>query len=205
MAKPGRRPDITPELTATIVTKITSGAFPTVAAESSGVGHSTFMRWLQRGRKKTSPKVYRDFRDAIDQARAKACHDAESRVFTESPLDWLRRGPGRERWGDKTEIEISGNRNRPLRIDSVSPFSIGCLAESQVILADLGIIPQLPDDARTKLITYGQEEIKDEADPESQQETTGTPEWMKRKAVGGRKCGSKKKKPSEVKKTPEAP
>ena len=194
MAKPGRRSNITPELTAIIVAKIVSGAFPTVAAASSGVPETTFMRWLRRGRNPRSPKAYRQFWVAIEGARAKACHDAETRVFIKEPLEWLRRGPGRSRWGDKTEIEISGNRQRPLRIADAGPFTISALAQSQVILAELGVIPELTEDAKKSLVAYGEIEPTGEADAESQQELTGTPEWLKRRASGGRKHGSKKKK-----------
>jgi hypothetical protein len=203
MAKPGRRPEIRSDITAMIVQKIIAGAFPTVAATSSGVNESTFLRWLRRGRRTRSPKAYRNFYNAIEGAKGKACHDAETRVFTKEPLEWLRRGPGRSRWGDRTEIEISGNPRRPLEISEASPFSIVALAQSQVILAEVGVIPELTDDAKKSLVAFGESQTTKEDDDESRQELTGVPEWMKRKAAAGRKHGSKKKKKAALEKKAE--
>jgi hypothetical protein len=80
-----------------------------------------------------------------------------------------------------------------------SPFTIAALGESQAILEDLGIIPPLPEEHRKALVAFGQQVPEEAADPDAQQELTAMPEWMRRKAAGGRKHGSKKKKQAETK------
>jgi len=121
MARTGRKSKLTAQLTEEICAKIRDGVFPTVSAGCCGIGKTTFFNWLRRGGSKRAPKAFREFRDAIDVARSAACCDAECRVFKEDALAWLRRGPGRGRWGDKTELEISGNQRRPLRIEQQRP------------------------------------------------------------------------------------
>ncbi len=91
---------LTPELQQTIAAYVRAGGFPHVAAGAAGIPAPVFERWLRRGRKRGAEPAYRDFSEAILQAAAQARMRAETAVFKNRPLDWLRSGPGRETTGN---------------------------------------------------------------------------------------------------------
>ena len=126
---------------------------------------------------------------------------AENKVFSQAPHTWLRSGPGREDWGDKSELTVLGDAQRPIQVrqETTCNFTVDALAASQVLLEDLGIIPPLPEEHRKALMAFGQQVPEEAADPDAQQESTAMPEWRRRKAAGGRKHGLKKKKQAETK------
>lgn len=101
----GRHTKLTQEVQETICVYIRSGAYDWVAAEAAGISSSTFYRWMQEGERRSSGK-YRDFYEAVRQARAQARVAAEIEVRREQPARWLTKGPGRDRpgepgWGDR--------------------------------------------------------------------------------------------------------
>ena len=71
---------------------------PLVAAEVAGVPREVFREWLEYGKKsaKGRYKKYRLFLEAIVQAVAPARLTAEIKAHDDSPLDWLKQGPGKE-------------------------------------------------------------------------------------------------------------
>lgn len=82
--KNGRPTRCTPELQTAICGKIRSGVYPEIAAVACGVPRATFYRWLSQGenaRVKGYESSFRDFRDAIDDARAEAEAIASSKLF----------------------------------------------------------------------------------------------------------------------------
>ena len=93
---PRDRPPPTPEQQQRICAFIRAGGFPRVAAEAAGVPAVVFERWLRRGRRRRAPDCYRQFAEAVAQARAQARLAADLQVFEKRPLDWLKCGPGRE-------------------------------------------------------------------------------------------------------------
>ena len=90
-----RRTRLTPELIDAIVERIGNGSFPYVAAQSVGIPKSTFYAWMQKG--ESGRGVYRELWDKVRTATADARTDAEARVLQDTPFQWLRYGPGRER------------------------------------------------------------------------------------------------------------
>jgi hypothetical protein len=75
---------------------IRAGGFPHQAAEAAGIPREVFERWLRQGQSPGGPKCYRDFYQAVLQARAQARLKAEVAALSDRPLDWLRSGPGKE-------------------------------------------------------------------------------------------------------------
>jgi len=119
----GRPSKLTPELTANIIGKILNGWFPTVAARACGINKSTYSRWMEKGRRKNGPKELRDFCAQVDAACAEARGKLEARIYHEegkTALAWLKSGPGREDWGDKSEVNIGFDQNRPLSVKGIA-------------------------------------------------------------------------------------
>jgi hypothetical protein len=97
------RLELEPEVTQRILNAIRDGAYDWVAAESAGIGVSTFFHWIQRGAEdetagRSSP--YRNFRNAVRRVQAEARGETEVKVREKDPLAWLMKGPGRDRPGE---------------------------------------------------------------------------------------------------------
>ena len=96
MPKP--RHTLTPQIQTEICAFIKAGGYPHIAAEAAGVPREVFNDWLEWGRKsKKGPyKKYRLFVEAVLQSIAQARLTAEIKAHDDSPLDWLKQGPGKE-------------------------------------------------------------------------------------------------------------
>jgi hypothetical protein len=79
-----------------IVSYVRAGGFAHVAAEAAGLPREVFARWLERGERPGAPANYRAFARAIREAEAQARLDAEVKVRSNKPLDWLKGGPGKD-------------------------------------------------------------------------------------------------------------
>jgi hypothetical protein len=78
---------------------IQAGGFPHVAASAAGIPASEFEKWMQLGdvtKKLHHRKPYIAFRLAVLQAQAQARLAAEIQAHQDSPLVWLKQGPGKE-------------------------------------------------------------------------------------------------------------
>lgn len=105
----GRPPKLTAEIQTQITQLIRAGAYDWVAAESAGIGRSTFYRWMATGEDGAEP--YATFAREVTIARAQARAAAEIEVRRDNPAFWLRVGPGRSRpgapgWTERQEISV---------------------------------------------------------------------------------------------------
>ena len=92
---PRSRLQLTPRLLERICAFIRAGAYPLEAAEAAGVPAAVFRRWLARsGRRRRGPLAM--LAPAVCEALATARVFAETTVFKENPLAWLKHGPGKE-------------------------------------------------------------------------------------------------------------
>jgi len=112
-----RKTRCTPDLIEAISDRVCNGSFPYVAAQSCGIPQSTFYGWMKLGEEGTKP--YSDLSDKVKTAQAEARKDAESRVFLQRPLEWLRLGPGRSTpeepgWTDVADNSVTVNLNGPV-------------------------------------------------------------------------------------------
>ncbi len=101
------------EVHRSVVAAIRAGAYDWVASEASGVDRNTFMAWMRRGERERA-EPFLSFRKDVLAARAQARLSAEIEVRKDSPFNWLRFGPGRERedspgWTESKEIKHSGS------------------------------------------------------------------------------------------------
>ena len=75
---------------------IRAGGFPHIAAQAEGIPPEVFDDWLRRGQRRRGPAIYQHFADAVSQAIAQARLKAETAVFADNPLNWLKFGPGKQ-------------------------------------------------------------------------------------------------------------
>lgn len=92
---------------------IRAGAYDWVSAQACGITPQTFYGWLRRGQKRAD-EPYRSFFVEVRTARAEARVLAEAEVRRDSPFNWLRYGPGRERpgepgWTDSHDVNVSSD------------------------------------------------------------------------------------------------
>lgn len=102
----GRRKEITPELVETLCSFIRLGLPIRRAAESAGMGESTYYSWMSKGEKGEEPYV--EFVETIRTAEAEAQKLLIQKVQDEGgPQNWQwileRRWP--EEWGRKDKLE----------------------------------------------------------------------------------------------------
>jgi hypothetical protein len=89
------RPRLTSRLLDRICSFIRAGAHPLEAAAAAGVSAELFKQWLARsGRRRRGPLAL--LVPAVCEALAFARVYAESQVFKNNPLAWLKHGPGKE-------------------------------------------------------------------------------------------------------------
>ena len=103
-----------------------------------------------------APKLYRELRDKISEAAAAARSDAEIRVFRDTPFQWLRYGPGRERPGEpgwtepsQTVLVETGPETIQILDERESPeYRTRVLAEAIASMVELGHLP-MPEPTET--------------------------------------------------------
>jgi transposase-like protein len=106
----GRPTKLTPEIAERIAALVAEGNYAETAAECEGVNRATFYRWMEQGARDESGP-FRDFRDSVTRARARAEHDA-LRVVREGMLH-EERGPERAQWYlERTASDRFGRRDK---------------------------------------------------------------------------------------------
>lgn len=111
------------KITDRIVEAISQGAYQDVAARYAGIDPATFYRWMDKGSSDDAAPEYREFHDAVENAKAAAEVDAVL-VINRAALDgawqaaawWLERTRPKK-YGRFDRNEVSGADGGPLRID----------------------------------------------------------------------------------------
>ena len=137
----GRRTLLTPELEARICADIERGVFESVAAEANGIGRATFFEWLARGegRDPNRPRSrrYAAFADQVRTSRAKARARREVAVAADKPLEWLMKGPGRERPGEPGWCETQRHEVGLASAPGAEPLTFHLVIESPPLEQEL--------------------------------------------------------------------
>lgn len=116
----GRPSKLTPETQAAIVAAVEEGNYPEVAAESEGVNGRTYYRWMQQGESDApEDEPYRQFRQAITRARAKAERSMVGIVRAAAADDpraaeWYLERSASDRWGRRDKLTIESAVNAEL-------------------------------------------------------------------------------------------
>lgn len=107
--KVGRRPKLTPNLQLKICNALRASSYRSIAAQAVGIGVSTLYHWLDLGRQDGSPRIYREFLEAVEAAEAESEMTLAANVTSAAKKDWRaaafileRKFP--KRWGKKDEV-----------------------------------------------------------------------------------------------------
>ena len=118
----GRPTDLTPDTQNRIIEALRAGNYIDVACSYAGIGTTTYYRWMQRASDPESPDIYRDFRDAVQRARAEAeirnvglIQRAASDGTWQAAAWFLERSHPRK-WGRHDRHEVTGPDGGPLEV-----------------------------------------------------------------------------------------
>lgn len=95
----GRPSKLTPEIAERIAASVAEGNYGETAAQCEGIERTTFYRWMEQGARDDAADAntpYRDFRNRIVRARAKA-ESEMLKIVREGTLH-TERGPERAQW-----------------------------------------------------------------------------------------------------------
>lgn len=129
-----------------IVERVRAGAYPEVAAASTGVSAATYYRWKAEGEDRVvdgrvvrARPAYREFREALDRASAEAEMGAVAHVTAAMPNDWRaalayleRRAPARWRRRESMWHGGPGEGDAPLTLDLSGKVDLGDEAISRL-------------------------------------------------------------------------
>jgi transposase-like protein len=119
----GPKTKLTPEVQKKIVEAITLGNYTEVAAQYAGIDPTTFYRWLEKGKQDDADPVYKDFVEAVNNAKATAEVRAVvliNRAANEGVWQaaaWFLERTRPKRYGRFDRNEVSGPDGGPMRID----------------------------------------------------------------------------------------
>lgn len=119
----GRHSKLTTETHNKIVTALKAGNYIETAARYAGVDPGTVHRWLQKGLAEDAPDEYRDFREAVETARAEAearnvaLIQQAANAGTWQAAAWYLERTASHRWGRKQTVEVAGQGGGPVEIE----------------------------------------------------------------------------------------
>jgi transposase len=119
----GRPTKLTPEVQDKIVTALRAGNYQETAATYAGISVPTFYRWMEQGATPDADVIYREFREAVEKAKA----DAEVRdvaLIDRAAADgnwqaaaWKLERKFPNRWGRVNRTEVTGADGGALKVE----------------------------------------------------------------------------------------
>jgi transposase len=119
----GRPSKLTPQVHDKIITAIKAGNYLDTAARYAGVDPGTVHRWIAKGKDEQAPDEYRQFREAIESARAEAearnvaLIQQAANAGTWQAAAWYLERTAHQRWGRKQSLEVSGQGGEPVQVE----------------------------------------------------------------------------------------
>ena len=121
--KIGRTTKLNPQTQQKIIDAITAGNYLETAANYANISKTTLYRWLAEAEQPNAPKRLREFRDAVEQARAaaevrnvtlvqRAANDGSWQAAS-----WYLERSFPARWGKNQKVEVTGADGAPLKLD----------------------------------------------------------------------------------------
>jgi hypothetical protein len=114
---------LTPEVQDRIVAALRAGNYQETAAVYGGIDERTFYRWMEQGALDDADDIYRQFRQAVEKAKAdaevrdvalidKAAHDGSWQAAA-----WKLERKFPNKWGRVNRTEISGPDGAAVKVD----------------------------------------------------------------------------------------
>lgn len=122
-AKTGRPSKLTPEVQDRIVQAVSAGNYQDVAARYAGIDPATFYRWMAAGAEPDAPDALREFREAVESARAQSEVRAIALIQkaasdgTWQAAAWFLERSHPHRWGRLQRTEVTGAGGGPVEVD----------------------------------------------------------------------------------------
>lgn len=130
-----KKPDkMTKEAQNAILKALEDGAFLTDAAMIAGVNRKTVYDWMKKGRAQRRGK-YRNFVNAVDEARAKVKVSASKCILGAFDRDWKAaahylNATDPDRWGDRKKIDVSGSLDNRVTIEYINDYGKNSVDEA---------------------------------------------------------------------------
>lgn len=136
---PGAPSKFSEERAERLLQAVRGGNYLKTACAFAGVDYTTLRRWVHKADEPSAPQEYRDFRDALEKARADAevaslakIHKAANEGQWQAAAWFLERSMP-DRWAkkDRTQIEVTGEGGGPVKIVSgieLDPEAMSALA-----------------------------------------------------------------------------
>jgi len=129
MSKRGRKTKLTPELLDRLEKALASGNYVETACAYVGISRAVYYHWLAEAAKPRAKKIYLDFLDTVERAKAVAeirnvqivQAAAQGDAANEQDPDWraatwfLERAYPRK-WGRHERVELSGAEGGPINV-----------------------------------------------------------------------------------------
>lgn len=120
MARPSK---LTAEVQERIVSALKAGNYQESAARFAGVSATTFYRWMAEATEPGASKELREFREAVENARAQAEIESvalirqAARDGTWQAAAWYLERSHPTRWGRFQRTEVTGPNGGPVQVD----------------------------------------------------------------------------------------
>lgn len=119
----GRPLKLTPAVQETICKAISAGNYSEIAARYAGVASTTFYKWMALGEGENAKDPFREFREAVENARATAevrniaMIQQAANNGTWQAAAWYLERTAPNRWGRRSSVEVTGAEGGPVRMD----------------------------------------------------------------------------------------
>jgi hypothetical protein len=119
----GRPLKLTPKVQEQICNAIKAGSYSEIAARYAGVGSATFYKWMALGDGDSAESPYKEFREAVENARAAAevrnigLIQQAANNGTWQAAAWYLERTSPARWGRRSALEVTGAEGGPVKID----------------------------------------------------------------------------------------
>jgi transposase len=114
---------LTPEVQEKIVQALQAGNYQETAARYAGISEPTFYRWMADALDDNAPKELREFREAVENARAAAevrsvaLIQQAAQNGTWQAAAWFLERSHAHRWGRYQRTEVTGPNGGPVQVD----------------------------------------------------------------------------------------
>lgn len=120
MARPSK---LTPAVQETICSAIRAGNYSEIAARYAGISSTTFYKWMALGEGDNAKDPYKEFREAVENARATAevrnigLIQQAANNGTWQAAAWFLERTAPARWGRRSALEVTGAEGGPVKVD----------------------------------------------------------------------------------------